>query len=163
MLHCFSHSLSLSLWPTSLWRSSEPIRDAIKAFVCGCLGCMHIRLAATKGHWLQPTQPLVPLTWSAANRRRYFHARASGRQSFFVIFLKKCIYFFVIFECFICEKELEECIHDFSLQLNSNMLQKRGGLQKFAFRIDSRLLQVDPQTLHYPLFFCLLVARNMNG
>lgn len=114
-------SLSLSLWPTSLWRSSEPTTDVIKAFVCGCLGCMHVRLTATKSHWLQPTQPLVPLIWSAANRCRYFHARASGRQSICVIF--------VVIECFICQKGLEECMHDFSLQLNYNMLQKHEGLQ----------------------------------
>lgn len=58
--------LSLSLWPTSLWRSSEPIRDAIKAFVAGCLRCVQVCLSATKSLWLQARQPLLSLTWYAA-------------------------------------------------------------------------------------------------
>lgn len=36
MSHCFS------LWPTSLRRSLEPIRDAIKASVTGCLRCVQV-------------------------------------------------------------------------------------------------------------------------
>lgn len=69
-------SPTLPLWPTSHWRSSQPFREAIKASVCGYLGCMHIGLAATKSHWLQPCTATTTLN-SAGNCQRRLDAVAS--------------------------------------------------------------------------------------
>lgn len=75
---CLTHApmflLALPLWPTSQWRSSQPTREAIKAFVCSYLGCMHIRLAATKSHLLQLCAASVTVS-SAEDCQRCLDAR----------------------------------------------------------------------------------------
>lgn len=102
-------SLTLPLWPTSHWRSSQPFRDAIKAFVCGYLGCMHIRLAATKSHWLQPCTAAITFH-SAENCQRRLDAWASCCWS-----ISLCPFFVRLFtrRDLILQKNLKGCTSSF--------------------------------------------------
>lgn len=100
---CSTVSLTLPLWPTSQWRSSQPCRDSIKVFVCGYLGCMHVRLTATKSHWLQA-----------------LHSHHYLLLSLLRTGTTKNLGFLLSFNFLYTRKDLKnKCVHWFSLQLSS--------------------------------------------
>lgn len=119
--------LTLPLWPTSHWRSSQPFRDAIKAFVCSYLGCMHIRLAATKSHWLQPCTGAITF-YSAENCQTF------GGWSFLLVF-HQFVSFFVF--CY------PSSIYHKGPDIAETYKGLKYPLKKYAFIPDIKFVQSD--------------------